>query len=304
MPRFDALDALVKETLASAGDGIVAYIEGDSDYSVLNRFLSRHRTDAPVTFMVRGGKVAVRREIRRIVSRFERNELYRRLEDRLFGIVDRDFAEDDIIETCYQANFENHIYVLRRSCIENYLLEPEGILSALEATYRRERLPTWSQSPDEIYAKLKSWGEALAPEVAGNWVMSDLFSQVAPMNDFRELPGQAPTSKDVLEKLVRHYTEQRETISNLLDEHQIREKFMSRLNMIRSSFQTPSGLHKHISGKLLLKALCQELPGSLGWEKMADQLIKSSHTTLPDDISLIFKSMLSRWQHTYQQRFR
>ena len=288
----EPLDALVNATLAAAGAGIVVYVEGESDDFILSQMIGG--LQGQVTFMARGNRDRVERDLDSVVPNFPKN--------RLFAIVDRDFAEDADIEPCYQPTFTDYLYVLRRSCIENYLLEPKWIPDALDIWYSTEDRPSCVRNAEATTQCLLSWGNRLAPQVAGNWVIADLRDEferqnvlVAARESFEELYERSPAF--VLEKLKEHYTRQ---ASDLLTEHDIEGRFNNRLEVVQESTKSIESLHKYISGKLLFRALCLELPavksGKPRWETFRSALVKLHREHLPEDVSSIVGHMLNRWQ--------
>jgi len=288
----EPLDALVNATLAAAGAGIVVYVEGESDDFILSQMIGG--LQGQVTFMARGNRNRVKRDLDSVVPNFPKN--------RLFAIVDRDFAEDADVEPCYHPGFTDYLYVLRRSCIENYLLEPEWILDALDIWYSPKDRPPCVRNAEATTQCLLSWGNRLAPQAAGNWVITDLRNEferqsvmVSAMGFFEELTDRPPA--DVLERLKQHYMRQ---ASDLLSEHDIKRRFNSRLEEVQESIRSIEGLHKHVSGKLLLKALCTELSPikrkKPNWETLSRALAKLHQVQLPGDLSLIVEHMLNRWR--------
>ncbi len=250
--RFTPLDALPARI--RAGAGIMVFVEGEeqqSDAWVLGHLLERWRTE--VAFMGRDGREQVIRDLGHTIPNVPNNQL--------FAIVDRDFADEADVEACYQSGFNGYLYTLRRSCIENYLLEPAWISDPLETFYldRPQDLPTSLQGADAIRDCLLSWGRGLATQVAGNWVIADLRREAdrrgLQVNARAYFDDIAERSSDyVMDRLKQYYVGQRDQAPDLLDEHEIERCYEKRLTEVLSSVETLDRLHQIVSGKLLFRA--------------------------------------------------
>lgn len=75
----------------------------------------------------------------------------------LYGIVDRDFADDHVVEAQYAGIPENGVLRLPRYTLENYLLDPGCWFSVLGLVFAREGSPPegWD-SPDAIARQIES----------------------------------------------------------------------------------------------------------------------------------------------------
>jgi hypothetical protein len=103
------------------------FVEGDSDRNILARWFTH------LQFVAVNGK----------------NNIHKRVEQtsRSWGLLDRDFADEAIVTTSRLP--ESRVIVLRRYCIENYLLEPAMI--TVVAGLLVNRFPTVRPWTDQKY---------------------------------------------------------------------------------------------------------------------------------------------------------
>jgi hypothetical protein len=117
------------------------YVEGDDDLAVLTRWFPAAQ------FKKAGGKEEVRRRVEQ--------------SDRVYGVLDRDFATDAQVAAGIVP--DSRLVILSRYCIENYLLEPDIITAALMQHPLAAGLPAESWLDEaHIRRTFHEWGDLLA----------------------------------------------------------------------------------------------------------------------------------------------
>ena len=121
------------------------YVEGDDDANVLSRWFPRSH------FIKAGGKDKVKSKVEQ--------------DDESDGLLDRDFADDD--QAAASRETDSRLIIMQRYCIENYLLEPAIIATAVRQLQDLADLQDWL---DEAYTRqrFEAWAGELALYAAAN----------------------------------------------------------------------------------------------------------------------------------------
>jgi len=151
--------------LYALGSRKLVLLEGVSDVAVFREWYGDRR-DVVEFFSpeVPRGRTGVEDLLARILARSTS------LNPREYGIIDRDFRGDAEVEAAL-ADPNAHLFILRRYCIENYLLEP----AAVSEEVRVLSAPN-ANAPDSqvIEAALLHMCRSLHTLMAANWVFSEV----------------------------------------------------------------------------------------------------------------------------------
>jgi len=298
--RFQTLDEVVLSL--KSGSACAVLVEGEeqaSDAWILKSVLLS-AVGEEITFHGRDGR-------ERLLS--ELPDIFRQLpNDRVFAILDRDFLEDELVEPRYAPDYSGHLFIWRRFTVENYLLEPSWITEAVAEFYLHEpeRIPETLRTAEATEGFLLDWCRRLAPQVAGNRVISDLtretvrrgLSSVEARRYFDDLTDRDP--EWVLAELTQKYGGWSKAHPGLFSVEVLQARFEDRLEGVLARVQTPSGAHQVVSGKILMKALYARLPGGTkpGKEYVRNRLVRMASKQAPDDIRILVEGrILPRWRH-------
>lgn len=294
---FAALDLDLQAALR--GTSAAVLVEGDggaSDSWLLMQLL--RPLAGQVTFYGRGGRLNVVRDLGTILPHSP--------PEQIFAIVDRDFGDDEQVETCYAPDYGGHLFLWRRFTIENYLLEPAWIADAVEEFYMHapERIPKSLRTAEATERFLFDWCRRLTPQVAGSWVISGLTREATR----RSLPVEGRqyfddlTDRDaawVLAELTRKYGGWSRMYPELFSVEALKSRFEERLERASAQVQSLSDAHKVVSGKTLMKALYVALPAGPkpGKEYIRNRLVRMASKQVPVDIrALVEERILPRWR--------
>jgi hypothetical protein len=247
------------------------YVEGDDDLQVLSHWFPH------LQFTVVGGKDQVRSHVSRDENRARASH----------GLLDRDFAPDDEIADSRKAG--SRLVIMRRYCIENYLLEPDIIASAVKSLPdASNRLLDWLDE-DHTRRRLCEWADELALYAAANSIIAEwreriMFDQqLGFLRYFGPLPPVART--EVLASLQRR-------LASLTPIDQIEGILDARFALVRVDVKDWDGLQRWINGKVLLDSYLFpnvfELAG-LSKIRSRDLLIESGRTQIPTELGEIAK---------------
>jgi len=293
--RFTSTIEVVQ--VISSGSSCAILVEGegqDGDAWILHQITKRTASQA-VTFYGRGSRLDVLAQLPTFVSSLP--------EGKVAAIIDRDFTEDKIVEQTFSSDYPGHLFYWRRSCIENYLLEPKWITEFVEVL--PGQISEELRTPEAVEEFLLDWSKRLAPQVAGNWVISDLTSiseeqrlMVTARQYFQELDDRDPDPAWVWDAINRHYSGWSETAPELFSPKSLRSRFEGRLAQVRGKVQILTDAHQIVSSKLLLKALHQKLPKNFkpGTKYIRNRLAQMASKQMPDDIRILIEErILPRW---------
>lgn len=145
--------------LFNLGTRKLVLLEGASDVAVLREWY-QDRRDVVEFFSpeVPQGRRGVENLLNRILDRSTSPN------PREYGIIDRDFREEAEVEAAL-ADPDAHLFILRRYCIENYLLEPAAVAEELRVL----SAPNATPDPQDMEAILLQMCRSLHMMMAANW---------------------------------------------------------------------------------------------------------------------------------------
>ena len=162
--------------LIELGPRRLVLVEGDTDLAAFNEwFLER---DAELLFHVPGGGGEG-------VRAFLQQTLDASVTKRVYGIIDRDFRAEAEVEDCLN-DAASHLFILRRYCLENYLLEPEVLREELRVYYGAKFVvPDVTTIQNDLLQMCRQLGAAMAAnwtllQDAGAFCRSALIPTIAP----------------------------------------------------------------------------------------------------------------------------
>ena len=288
--RFQALELVTQA--AQRGTSATVLVEGEEDLSdawLLGQMLRPFAQQ--ISFHGRGSWVDVIRDLEHLLPYSP--------PDQVFAVLDRDFASDEEVETCYAPGYRGHLFRWRRYTIENYLLEPDWIAEFVDTVL--ETVPPKLATPESVEKLMLGWCARLAPQVAGNWVIADLTRETMRRNLRVEARQyfEALTDRDstwVLAELTKKYGGWGATYPALFTPDALQSRFQDRFAKIMAKIQLLSGAHEVINGRMLLKAFQAELPSSLR-AYVRKPLILEASKQVPEDIRVLFEErILPRWR--------
>ena len=234
------------------------FVEGDSDREILARwFVHLH-------FVAVNGK----------------NNISKRVEQtsQSWGILDRDFVDEAAVNASRLP--ESRVIILRRYCIENYLLEP-----AMIATIARllvNRFPTLQAWTDQAYItqQLLLWGAELATYAAANRLIAQWKAIIE--DDFVRYFGPLPplSREQVLTELSRR-------LAKLPNPMKLERLLDVNCTEILSDLSTLEGVHRWINGKILLEEFLYQRVFNLhnfSQTRLRDELIKAGANAIPSEL--------------------
>ncbi|MDQ2732584.1 MAG: DUF4435 domain-containing protein [Armatimonadota bacterium] len=146
--------------LFNLGTRKLVLLEGASDVAVFQEWY-RDRRDVVEFFSpeVPQGRSGVESLLNRILARSTSPN------PREYGIVDRDFRDEAEVEAAL-ADPNAHLFILRRYCIENYLLEPAAVSEEVRVLAGYNAI---TPSPQDMETNLLQMCRRLHPMMAANW---------------------------------------------------------------------------------------------------------------------------------------
>jgi len=254
------------------------YVEGNDDREILSIWFPQ------LPFKTVGGKDEVRKQVEKDES----------LGKKSHGLLDRDFATDNEVTDSRKPG--SRLIIMRRYCIENYLLEPDIIASAVKLLPDvSNRLPDWLDE-DHTRRRLCEWADELALYAAANSIIAEwreriMFDQqLGFLRYFGPLPP--IVCAEVLASLQRR-------LASLTPIDQIEGILSARFALVRVDVKDWDGLQRWINGKVLLESyLFPHVFESAGLSKARtrDLLIESGRTRIPTEIreiARVFESSLN-----------
>ncbi len=280
------------------GAACAVLVEGEeqgSDAWIL-RYILKEVISQEITFHGRDGRANLLAELPEFASRLPNGKVA--------AVLDRDFTDEETVELTYAPDYSGHIFYWRRYCIENYLLEPAWIAEVVETFYmhQSDKVPETLRSVETIEKFLLDWSQRLAPQVAGNWTIWVLNSEVRRHN----LPVKVEPFDDlfernpdwVLEKLVQFYGGWGGALPELFSPEAIQSRFNDTLNIVSAKIQALTSLQQVVSGKILVNAVHKELPAPKPTkDQIRNRLMQNASKQAPEDIrTLIIDRILPRWR--------
>lgn len=282
------------------GAACAVLVEGEeqaSDAWILS-YILKSRVGQAVTFHGRDGRTKLLAELPGFVEMLPAGKVA--------AIVDRDFAEPDVVERTYASEYVGHLFFWRRFCIENYLLEPAWLAGVIEEFYLHQpaRIPPTLQTTQAVEHFLLDWSRRLTTQVAGNWVVADIARAVAKQS---LSIAARPYFDDLIERdvhwvltqLLQHYGGWSSVYPELVGAEALTKHLEARLAEVQGKVQPLSGAHEVVSGKALLKAVYAALPAGPkpAWEHVRNRLVQLASRQVPNDVRFIVEErILPRWR--------
>lgn len=262
-------------TACSAGQGAIVIVEGEThqeDAYFYGRWFGDRARE--VSFFPQDGWQKVIAAVADL-----RNQLPSR---DVFGIIDRDFAPDSVIDHQQQSKPAAGVFLTHQSTVENYLLASEGWLSVLQVLSRGEPPAGW-QTVADLRAKIGVAYKDCVDLTAFNYTVRLEYDRVprdgieykkhpkAVVNPGAELkawglPRGAPVPLD--QEFVRH----KQMLDALPD----------------------SEWSKWIPGKPVLKVFLEGWPYKGVPHEMLKSMYIDKHTYVPTDLSGLIKRIVER----------
>ena len=238
------------DVISRTGAGIAILCEGRSttlDENFYNQWFGSRALDA--TFFGVGGTS----EVTNCVSALRGEGI----QVPVFGLLDRDFADDSEIGYQQNPSFGEEIYRTNRYTLENYLLDPSGWLQVVYAfTSLSPTTRVGWNSVDEVRARIADYYQVALPASAHNWTVKLLSESFHGSTGFRNRnyysSVAALQNQDPEDALI-------EWAKNFNAEGQAQQTFQDRLQYLQNLNELED-LEKYISGKLVINQLYAEMP--------------------------------------------
>jgi len=300
--RLLTREGVLQEILRGNQCAILVEGEAHTDAALLKSIL--RNVASQVTLFGRDGRNNVLADLRELMGQVPR--------EGLFAILDRDFESDARVEQGYAPDYSGHVFFWRRFTIENYFLEPLWIMEAVHELCWRdvESIPVSLKTEIAAQDYLLIWARRLLPQSAGNATIIELHRECSNRgirfqgrSYFEELTERDPES--VRTELVTHYSGGAPRAPDLLSAEAIARHYAEKLNALQSIVQALPAAHAITSGKLLLRAVYQELPGSSkpNMEYLKGKLVTFASKSIPDDLqTLVIEHILPRWRRAREEQ--
>jgi hypothetical protein len=235
------------------------YVEGDDDINIFSRWFPR------LQFKKAGGKDEVKSKVER--------------DDESYGLLDRDFATDDQVAASREP--DSRLIIMRRYCIENYLLEPTIIAAAGRTLVDHPQ--DWL---DEAYIRqrLEEWAGEVALYAAANSIISEWRDRIQYDRElgFLRYFGPLPpiARAEVVESLRRR-------LVSLTRADQIETVLDARHAQVSADVAGWDGLHRWVNGKVLLEDYLYPhvfKRGGLSQSRARDLLIEAGRHHVPAEL--------------------
>lgn len=144
----------------AAGRGVIVMVEGEDaqqDPYFYNRWFGARARE--VSFFPQNGWPKVVQAVADLRSQLTGRPV--------FGIIDRDFAEEAVLDAQAAALPADGVFRTRLSTLENYLLAPAGWLKVLKLLYRADLPPGWSKE-EEVAERIADAYRQCVPLAAFN----------------------------------------------------------------------------------------------------------------------------------------
>jgi len=254
----------------AAGSDRIVYVEDNAD-TIWRVWFPR---GSGVQFEDAGGKGKVWKQVR--------------AEAGSFGVVDRDFDDDEAVRASRGA--DSRVWVLDRYCVESYLLEPVAIAQVAELfppVARSE--PDWTNAV-HIESTLLEWGRNLRFYAAANHLIDDWNRHIQLLRYFR------PSHSDRLFDREFILGELYAWARGLPVEADVERELDERAAVIGNARRTIAGAHRWIDGKAILGSLLH--PDAfhairLSSDDLKRYLAEAAKTNLPADL----QTLAQRWQN-------
>jgi hypothetical protein len=242
------------------------YVEGDADKAILSRWFPQ------LEFVKAGGKDKVKSEVEGDVNSY--------------GLLDRDFASEEDVAASREPG--RRLSIMRRYCIENYLLKPPIIATAVRGL--ADHAPDWLDE-DHIRHRLEEWANEVALYAAANSIISEWRNRIQYDRElgFLHYFGPLPPIPrvEVVESLSRR-------LAALTPADQIESLLDNRHAQVSADLAEWDGLHRWINGKVLLENYFYPhifQPAGLSQSRARDLLIEAGRHQVPAEL----QELARRW---------
>lgn len=241
------------------------FVEGDSDQKILASWFPY------LQFVAAGGKNNVRKRVEQIVTSW--------------GALDRDFADDTEVNRSRLPG--SRLILLRRYCIENYLLEPAMI--ATVAGLLVDRFPSLQPWTEQSYItqQLLQWANELAIYAAANRLIA--LWKVIIDDDFVRYFGPLPPwpREQVLTLLSIR-------LAKLPSATELETLLDATYAEVSQDLSTLAGVHRWINGKVLLEEFLYPRVFNIHnfpQTRLRDELIRAGYHATPGELT----ELAQRW---------
>ena len=162
-PPIKPLPPELNDYLYEVGRRKLVLVEGDDDLMVFEKLYLERLVD--VAFFATGGD--------QILENLLHDVQALRPDVETFGVRDRDFRSDAEVEASL-TDPNSRLFILRRYCIENYLVEPQIVWYVLNV-YLYQKMPWKDAAEAEVY--LLQLCARLQYIMAANWVLRENETQ-------------------------------------------------------------------------------------------------------------------------------
>jgi hypothetical protein len=242
------------------------YVEGNDDIKILSRWFPR------LQFVKARGKDSVKSKVEGDINSF--------------GLLDRDFATEEDVAASREPG--SRLAIMQRYCIENYLLEPSIIATAIRDLAGHP--PDWLEET-HIRRSLEEWASEVTLYAAANSIISEWCDRIQYdqklgfLHYFGPLP---PISRaEVVESLRRR-------LAALTPADQIEMLLDARHAQVSADIIEWNGLHRWINGKVLLERYFYPHvfePGGPSQSRVRDLLIEAGRRHVPAEL----QELAQRW---------
>jgi hypothetical protein len=244
------------------------YVEGPDDQKILSIWFPH------LQFEALGGKNKVSKQV-------EQDE------GTSYGLLDRDFASDDEVESGRQPG--SCLIIMHRHCIENYLLEPTIISGAVKSLPQEFQSPEWLDE-HHIRSKVEGWAAELALYAAANSIITGWRDQLVDLGFLKHFHSQPVMARDQVLGMLQSW------LGSLPLVNQIEEILDDRFAQVVAEVTDWKGLHCWIDGKDLLGSyLYPQVFESVGLSKSRarDLLIEAGRQHIPEELRALAQQWLA-----------
>lgn len=277
MTKFVSGQALV--TKCRAGRGAIVVLEGEDsedDPFVYGRWFGDLATR--VSFFPQNGYEKVRKAV---------EYLREQIPDRpVYGIIDRDFADDALLATQEQGAPTDGVFRTRWYTLENYLLDPDG-WTALARAANGARVPEAWATRDAVAARIETAYRMCLRVAAWNLVVHE---------ECRRAPGHSVKSlghREHPDAVPKNAAEQLDDWGRLRGVSQLADRFAAQV--ARFEALQPLEWPRWVTGKAVLKVFLRDFPvprGSVPHHWMLVNLYLDRHSTPPAELAGLVQRIL------------
>lgn len=259
-----------------AGAGIIVMVEGETErddawfYQQWFGDLARE-----IRFFPQNGWAKVLTAVRDLREALPRHAIY--------GIVDRDFTEQAIVDHQFEQCPADGIFRTPYYTLENALLEPAGWLAVVHRFARGA--PSGWGTEDEVAAHLAEAYRRCLPVAAFNRVVHEEHRRTSHSRTLEYL-HHPNAAKDAAERL-RRWGRERECVHDLGDAF---EQTLMALDTMQ-----PEAYAARVTGKAVLIALCDRLNAALPRGGIPTEYLKDAylreHPTPPADLVRLIETI-------------